>query len=140
MTVTRSSVLRKLPTASSSAAYRQLRALAAAKDVQVTAAPSVQSANEVLSIWQLRLWNSVVKGHRITGLADLVRKLMTLAEDAPVQQIVLLSDKTTGLLFLDDVDAPLGAVVTTRTQADVARSQRNLARANGAPQFLRGRS
>lgn len=107
-------------------ALRQFRELANDSTSEVQNAGVVQPAEEVLSIWSVRLWNALMRGRRIIGLADLVRSLRRLSPQQPVEQISLTSGLKTGLAFFDsETRLPIGAVISVRSEADVRHSREN---------------
>jgi hypothetical protein len=115
-----------------SPAFRQIQQMAADRVTNVDFSAPAQTANEVLSVWSIRLWNATLRGRRFVGLADFVRVLMGLAPGEKIEQVSFRNGQKTGLVFFSSkTKQPLGAVVSVRTDMDERRSRQNFARANG---------
>jgi hypothetical protein len=140
MTAEVENVLKRIASQAPTPVYRQLRELAEDSGTKIRAPRQPETASEVSSVWSIRLWNSVIKGRRFTGLRDLVRNLNTLAPDAPVHQIAFLGTHRTGIVFTTGTDhAVVGAVIaSSRNEEDERRALANWRDANRlqAPAFL----
>jgi hypothetical protein len=123
-----------------SAALQRIQVMASDPQVKWTEAPSLQTADELGSVWSIRLWNSVLKGRRILGLRDFIRSVNQLPPKAEIQQVVLRKKEKTGLVFIDPKrNEVLGAILTSVSAANQQTAQRNASSANGSspPTFLK---
>ncbi len=132
------SILRQLPSERPSPAFRQIRDMANDPAVDLAdAAHTIQTADDALSIWVGRATNATLRGRRFVGLNELLRALNQLPPESTVEQFALTLGLTTGLLFVEmESGNPLGAVISTRTEDDVARSQQNWNFAMSPPETL----
>jgi|GEM_PF-4260930 hypothetical protein len=119
-----------------SPAFRQILELAKNPSVRVGGV-QLQTAQEALSIWIVRFNAITLRGRRFVGLTSLLRALNELPPEELVEQVSFSSGLTTGLVFsLAKTKRPLGAVISTRTESDVARSRENWASANAPVRTL----
>jgi hypothetical protein len=132
------SILRQLPSERPSPAFRHIRDMANDPAVDVADAVStIQTAEEALSIWLVRSQNAMLRGRRFIGLNELLRALNQLPPKSTVEQFALTLGLTTGLLFVEvESRTPLGAVISTRTDVDDARSRQNWSFAMTPPETL----
>jgi hypothetical protein len=132
MNSTLKKVVDRLSSEPESPAFRQILDLANDPCVQVSREPpAVQTAQEFLRIWLVRSETIALRGRKFVGLNSLLRALKALPAEELVEQIALSVCLTTGLVFFSaKTKRPLGAVISTRTEADVARSRANWAAAN----------
>jgi hypothetical protein len=121
-----------------SPAFRQILELAKDPSVKIgTEGDSHQTAQEVLSLWLARFQTITLRGRRFVGLTPLLRALNELPSEELVEQVALSAGLTTGLVFfLAKTKRPLGAVLSTRTESDVARSRENWASAGASVRTL----
>lgn len=126
-------ILHRLEERHHSAAFRQLRKLAESNTVSVdTFTPKNYTAADALGLWLVRQGIAISNKRRFTGLSGLVRSLQGLPGDTLLTQAELKDGLTTGaILFLADTGEPIGAVISVRTEKDVARSWANYERAMG---------
>ncbi|SEG43409.1 hypothetical protein SAMN05421819_2912 [Bryocella elongata] len=111
-------------------ALPKILALASSEDVEISEAP-VNSAQEVLSTWYARLVNATLNEKRVVGLKSLVQALRSLPADETIEQINVFAKRRTGIVFFSLKSGELiGAIFSTRTDADDRRSQRNFLAAN----------
>lgn len=132
------SILKRLPSERPSPAFRHIRDMSNDPEVDVSdAAPAIQTAQEALSTWLVRFQNATLRGRRFIGLNELLRALNQLPPESNVEQFALTLGLTTGLLFVEmESGNPLGAVISTRTEDDVSRSQQNWNFAMSPPETL----
>jgi hypothetical protein len=120
-----------------SPAFRQILELAKDPSVTVGGAGRLQTAQEALSIWLVRFQTITLRGRRFVGLTSLLRSLNELPSEELIEQVTLSVGLTTGLVFfLARTKRPLGAVLSTRTESDVARSRENWVSANAPVRTL----
>ena len=121
-----------------SPAFRQILELAKDPSVKVSGEGSrLETAQEALSIWLVRFQAITLRGRRFVGLTSLLRALNALPSEELVEQVALSAGLTTGLVFfLAKTKRPLGAVISTRTESDIARSRENWASANAPVRTL----
>jgi len=133
MSLQQKTLLKKwLDGAHDSPALRHIHGMVSSSSVEVSHHTAIQPAQEVISLWSVRLWNSVLRGRRFVGLADLVRELRELSSEDRIEQFSLNAGKKTALLFFEaQTHRPVGAVISVRDGSDVKRSLRNLQEAKG---------
>jgi hypothetical protein len=127
----RNSLLDGLSQKAKSPAFRQIQQLAADVATELDSSAPLQTADQVLSIWSIRLWNATLRGRRFVGLAECVREMMKLNPEAKIEQLSLRNGPKVGLVFFDaKTKLPIGAVLSVRSEMDERRSRENLAVAN----------
>jgi hypothetical protein len=124
-------VARRLLGARSSPALRKVLDLASKEGVDISQTPPIP-AHEVLSTWAVRLWNVILTGKRVAGLTHLVRALHEIPSDELIEQINVFAKGQTGIVFFSAESKRLiGAIFSTRSDADDRRSRTNFLAANG---------
>jgi len=138
MNSTLKKVIVRLSQEPESPAFRQILELTKDPSVRVDGAGDrLQTAHEALSIWLVRFQAITLRGRRFVGLTSLLRALNELPSEELVEQVTLSVGLTTGLVFfLAKTARPLGAVLSTRTEGDLARSRENWASANAPARTL----
>jgi hypothetical protein len=77
--------------------------------------PVINSAAEVLSLWQVRQKISLMTGVSIPGVQVLIRNLKELSKDSEVEQFGFTGDEQAGSLFFDRrTGAFLGDTIVAR--------------------------
>lgn len=115
-------VLERLSHSQTSPALRQIRKLASDSDAEVIGSPVVLPAQELLSLWSIRLWNATLRARRIVGLVDLVRALIRLSPERKIEQIAFSGGLKTGIVFFDaQTREPIGGVLSLRHDSDLQR-------------------
>lgn len=136
MNATLKRVLVRLSEEPESPAFRQILELAKDPSVKVSGG-RLQTAQEALSIWLVRFQAITLRGRRFVWLTSLLRALNELPSEDLVEQVAFSVGLTSGLVFLQaKTKRPLGAVISTRTESDIARSRENWASANAPVRAL----